>query len=122
MDQIELLVMKALSQGLVKGRIDEVRNIIIGLEGVITMLSGGPVCDGDMGPAQSVGHPAAHHHDQEDRRLVPECPGHGAHDREESRGDSDLLVIILVTMYRVTRQITLFSRCNCVAHSAILTV
>ena len=45
----------------------------------------------DLGPAPGSGQTTAGDHDSEDWLLVSECPGHGAHDREQGRGDPHLL-------------------------------
>ena len=47
--------------------------------------------DVDLGAAPRAGQAAAGDHDQQDRVLVPECPVHGAHDREQGWGDPDIL-------------------------------
>ena len=48
--------------------------------------------DVDLGPASSSWQAAAGDHDQQDRVLVPERPVHGDDDREQSRGDINILV------------------------------
>ena len=45
----------------------------------------------DLGTAQSAGQTTVGDNDSEDWFLVPECPGHGAHDREQGRGDPHVL-------------------------------
>ena len=116
-DQVELLIMKALSQGLVKGRIDEVTFSIMiiarysklyHVDQSLPILirihfrymfmhdkslrcAGGAVRDADVGAAAGAGQAAAGDHDQQDRQLVRERPVHGADHRDQGGRDPHLL-------------------------------
>ena len=57
------------------------------------------MCDVDLGAAPRVGQAAVGDHDQQDRVLVPERPVHGAHDREQSRRDPDILTSLNLCIF-----------------------